>query len=436
MKEKKRILVVDDQKNNFELLALILDAEDYECIYAQGGVEALAAVEQSPPELLLVDVMMPGMDGFELTQRLKSDEKTANIPIILMTSLTDRDSRMRGFEVGAEEFISKPIDHVELLARIRSLLRIKTLLDQANANNALLEYEVKVRSDKLLANHAELLETHLKLKNTQQHLVQSEKMVALGQLAAGVAHEINNPIGYINSNLNSLDGYVNDLLSLLSAYEAVDDRLPMDDEVQQLMRLKEESDIEYIRSDIKELLLESQQGTNRVKTIVQDLKDFAHPGAVDWEWVNLHDGLNSTLNVVHNELKYKTEVIKEYAQLPNVQCLPSQLNQVWMNFMVNASHAISTKGKIYLRTGLEDDEHVWIEVEDTGSGIEADKLERIFEPFFTTKPIGKGTGLGLSIAFSIVEKHLGKIDIDSEVGRGTRLRVTIPITHQEETVSA
>lgn len=260
-----------------------------------------------------------------------------------------------------------------------------------------------------------------KLEAANSQLLQSEKMAAIGQLAAGVAHEINNPIGYVFSNLKTLDGYVHDLLKII---DAVDAATSLDD----VRQLKRSLEYDYIRGDVEALISESGDGIDRVKQIISALKDFSHIEEETFRLADLHRGLDSTLNVVNNELKYKAEVVKEYGELPEVDCISSQINQVVMNLLVNAAHAIEQFGRITLRTACAGD-WVWIEVEDTGKGIESKLLNRIFEPFFTTKPIGKGTGLGLALSYSIVQKHHGRIEVHSEVGKGSRFRVWLPV-HQ------
>ena len=271
-----------------------------------------------------------------------------------------------------------------------------------------------------------------KLQETQNQLLQSEKMASIGQLAAGVAHEINNPVGYIGSNISSLKKYLADIFQLITAYENAEANITDPATLEALEQLKEQLDIDYLKQDLRDLLAESEEGVERVKQIVRDLKDFSHVDEAEWQWADLHKGLDSTLNVVNNELKYKAEVIKEYGELPAVECLASQLNQVFMNLLVNAAHAIEERGVINIRTGVED-EWVWVEVADTGRGIDAESLKRIFDPFFTTKPVGTGTGLGLSLSYGIVNKHGGRIDVDSEPGKGTTFRLWLPIKQEPET---
>ncbi|MBU0752678.1 MAG: PAS domain-containing protein [Gammaproteobacteria bacterium] len=270
-----------------------------------------------------------------------------------------------------------------------------------------------------------------RLEEAHNQLLQSEKMASIGQLAAGVAHEINNPIGFVSANLGSLGKYVEQLFAVLAAYEAVRVQLPADSQaVADVAAAEKEADLAYLKEDIPALLKESLDGITRVRRIVQDLKDFSHVDSGEWQWADLHQGLDSTLNVVNNEIKYKAEVVKEYGDLPRVECLGSQINQVFMNLLVNAAHAIQERGVITVRTGSAGEE-VWVEVADTGSGIPPDNLKRIFDPFFTTKPIGKGTGLGLSLSYGIVQKHHGRIEVSSELGKGTTFRVTLPVHCQE-----
>ena len=284
------------------------------------------------------------------------------------------------------------------------------------------------------ALHREKEEQHVliaKLEEAHNQLLQSEKLASIGQLAAGVAHEINNPVGFINSNVGSLERYLKSLFVILDAYERAEAAAgPHGSECDEVKTLKEELDYAYLKEDVVSLIEETRDGVARVKKIVQDLKDFSHVDEAEWQWADLHKGLDSTLNVVNNEIKYKAEVVREYGELPPVECLPFQLNQVFMNLLVNAAHAIAERGTITVRTGRDGDE-VWVEVADTGSGIAPENLKRIFDPFFTTKPVGKGTGLGLSLSYGIVQKHHGRIEVRSEVGKGTAFRVALPLQQPE-----
>jgi signal transduction histidine kinase len=239
-------------------------------------------------------------------------------------------------------------------------------------------------------------------------------------------------VGYVFSNFGTLERYLDDLFRMLAAYEEAEPLLAATPAGARLATLRAEIELDYLKEDVRTLMAESCEGIKRVRKIVQDLKDFSHVDMrQEWEWVDLHKGIDSTLNIVNNEIKYKADVVKLYGTLPEVQCLPSELNQVFMNLLVNAAHAINKeRGTITVRSGTCGDE-VWVEVEDDGCGIERDNLKRVFDPFFTTKPVGKGTGLGLSLSYGIVKKHGGRLELDSEPGRGTRMRVALPVRRGE-----
>ncbi len=241
-------------------------------------------------------------------------------------------------------------------------------------------------------------------------------MASVGQLAAGVAHEINNPIGFVNSNLGSLQSRIEGLLKVIGAYEAADPAIAA---------AKKSADLDFLREDIVSLMSESRAGLARVAKIVSNLKDFSRVDNAKQQFVNLETGLNSTLEVVGNEIKSKAEVKKEYAGLPDIECMAAQINQVFANLLINAAQAIAGRGTITLRTGF-DEQEVWVEVEDTGKGIPPENMTRIFEPFFTTLPIGQGTGMGLSLAYSIARGHHGRIEVKSVVGQGSTFRLTLP----------
>ena len=294
--------------------------------------------------------------------------------------------------------------------------------------------ERKKIEDELRARQREVERAYQELEQAQTQLLQSEKMASVGQLAAGVAHEINNPVGFVNSNLGTLQNYVANLFQIIAAYEQLEGKLASD-ALQPLHDLKNKLDLPYLREDTRNLINESIDGLGRVKKIVQDLKEFSHVDSTEWQIADLHQGLDSTLNIAHNELKYKVTVVKEYGELPQVECIASQINQVFMNMLVNAAHAIEIRGTITIRSGASND-GVWIEIKDTGKGMSPEVMKRIFEPFFTTKPVGKGTGLGLSLTYGIMQKHHGRIDVQSEVGKGACFRINLPVRQPEKQVAA
>jgi len=251
-------------------------------------------------------------------------------------------------------------------------------------------------------------------------------MAFIGQLAAGVAHEINTPLGFVKSNVGSLHGYAATLMELVDAYRKATAGMEGVPALEALRGRLAEVEFDYLREDIPALLAETQDGILRVQRIVADLKDFSHLGSEQWAYADLHRGLDSTINILRNEIKHRAEVVREYGELPEVWCQPSQLNQVFLNLLANAAHAITGGGGITVRTRCDGDWAV-IEVSDTGCGIPPENRKRVFDAFFTTKPVGKGTGLGLSISYGIMRKHGGRIELDSRVGEGSTFRLVLPV---------
>ena len=359
--------------------------------------------------------------------------------------LIDADGKPVGAVETLQDFTERRIAEYKLIeskAEVENLYATRT--EQLREATQELEEDIARREQaeaKLTRQLAELSALHDELKQTQRQLVQSEKLASIGQLAAGVAHEINNPIGFVQSNLGSLERYFQQLMKLLEGYQEGEALLGANSDactgsiawLQQIREIRNDIELDYLKEDIPALLRESTEGIVRVKKIVADLKDFSRIDIKnEWEWADLRTGLDSTLNVVSNEIKYRADVVKDYGDLPQVRCLPSQLNQVFMNLLVNAAQATpeNTRGTITLRCGTES-AGVWVEIADTGAGIAAENLKRIFDPFFTTKPVGKGTGLGLSLAYGIVQKHGGLIDVMSEFGVGTTFRISLPIEPPE-----
>ena len=329
----------------------------------------------------------------------------------------------------AENALRRAHDNLEHVVEKRTaqLAEINAKLQHDIAQRQLAEAE-------LVRGNLELTKLNQQLSRAQQQLLQSEKLASIGQLAAGVAHEINNPIGYIFSNFRTLQTYLDELFAMLDAYQRAEPSLPAA-AAAPLRALRERIDLDFLRQDIPSLMSESGEGIVRVRHIVQDLKDFSRVDAnAQWVWADLHRGIDSTLNIVNNEVKYKADVVKEYGELPDIECLPLQINQVVMNLVVNAAHAIGAeRGRITVRTGRDGDDHVWLEVGDDGGGIAPEALSRIFDPFFTTKAIGQGTGLGLSLAYGIIQKHGGTIAVDTALGQGTRFRVRLPVRQHAAT---
>lgn len=282
-------------------------------------------------------------------------------------------------------------------------------------------------SVRLEQEHAELKALNEKLSMAQSQLLQSEKMAAIGQLAAGVAHEINNPIGFISSNMQTMQDYGARLLKLVAFYEKIVGKIGTDNTRAIQQDMQQRLQFDFVRQDLPELLSESVEGIERVAAIVKNLKSFSHVDNADWQYTSLVDGLENTLKIAANQLKYKVEIHREYEDsLPDVYCQPMQINQVFLNLLVNAAQAMAHGGHLYLKVWLQE-QQVCLEFRDTGSGIAPEHMKRLFEPFFTTKPVGSGTGLGLSLSYSIIKKHQGDILVQSELGVGSRFTLVLPV---------
>ncbi|ORL64999.1 ATP-binding protein [Pseudomonas putida] len=414
----------------------------FELDSAYGGEEGLgkltlAAQQQRPYALAFVDMRMPdGWDGAKTIEHLwQADPK---LQVVVCTAYSDYswDDLLDRLQAHDRLLIlKKPFDNIEVQQMANTLLTKWEMTERASLQMHRLEQLVEQRTLQF-RQASEALQSEIdERKQLESQLVQSEKLASLGQLAAGVAHEINNPIGFISSNLGTLDSYFQQLSSMLDAYRAAETALGNGDTAQHLRQLREQIDLHFLLEDVPLLIRESKEGIGRVSQIVKDLKDFSRVDSQQqWQWANLQQGIESTLNIVASELKYKADLVKEYQPLPDIECLPSQINQVVMNLVVNAAQAMGPeRGTITLRTGHQGDS-VWIEVADTGAGIEPQVLPKIFDPFFTTKPVGQGTGLGLSLSYGIVKKHGGDISVNSTVGAGTTFRVQLPLRQSRPAV--
>ncbi|GID06166.1 ATP-binding protein [Pseudomonas sp. 008] len=414
----------------------------FELDSAYGGQEGLgklvqALQEDRPYALAFVDMRMPeGWDGAQTIEHLWQEDP--NLQVVVCTAYSDYSWDELLERLHAHDrllILKKPFDNIEVQQMANTLLTKWDMTERASIQMSHLEHLVDQRTAQFKQASEALQREIDERKQLESQLVQSEKLASLGQLAAGVAHEINNPIGFISSNLGALDGYFKQLQTMLDAYREAEAVITSGEVLERLGQLREKVELEFLREDIPLLIKESKDGINRVGQIVKDLKDFSRVDSnQEWQWTNLQQGIESTLNIVANELKYKADVVKEYQTLPDIECLPSQINQVIMNLIVNASQAMGPeRGTITLRTGLEG-ETVSIEVADTGSGIEPECLQKIFDPFYTTKPVGQGTGLGLSLSYGIVKKHRGDISVRSEVGVGTTFRVELPVRQSKVAV--
>ncbi|MBD2300001.1 response regulator [Nostoc sp. FACHB-190] len=422
------ILLVDDNPNNLKVLSEAIKGCGWKALMATDGESAIEQTEYAHPDLILLDVMMPGLDGFETCRRLKANNITQNIPVIFMTALSDATDKVKGLEIGAVDYITKPFQQEEVIARLKLHLKISHL-------TRTLEQRVQERT-------AELTHSLQQLQQTQLQLIQSEKMSTLGQLVAGIGHEINNPIGFISGNCSYIEQYVNDLFRLVDLQQQ---KLPESDpEVEELI---EEIDLEYLYEDLPKLLLSMHQGIERLKDISLSLRTFARADIASKVKFQIHEGLDSTIMLLKHRLKDqgdrpKIEVVTQYSELPPITCYPGQLNQVFMNIIANAIDAFddlhqnavkqeiaACQYTIKITTSVdEQQETVTICMEDNALGMPPEVQARIFEPSFTTKPVGKGTGLGLAISYQIiVDKHHGNIHCLSTAGQGTKFVITLPI---------
>lgn len=423
------ILVVDDTPANLAILSEALNDADFEVAIATDGELAISQAKLSLPSLILLDVMMPGMDGFETCRRLKGSKVTKNIPIIFMTALSDSIDKVKGLSLGAVDYVTKPFQEAELIARVRTQLKLYHLTEH-------LEHQVAERT-------AEVEQALQQLQLSQVQLVQSEKMAALGKLVAGVAHEINNPLNFIHANLNHMEEYTQIFLTFIELYQKNYPN-PVDD----IQEQAEDVNLSFIRSDVIKILASMKIGTKRIREIVLSLRNFSRIDEAEFKAVDIHEGIESTLIVLQHRFKVQPkgpeiQLIREYDKLPLVECYSGLLNQVFMNILANAIDSLEEANakladqqiqdrpnKIIIRTSIIDTESVQIMVIDNGCGIPENIRPYIFDPFFTTKPVGKGTGMGLSISYQIItEKHKGQLKCFSEVGQETKFVIQIPI-HQ------
>lgn len=426
MTASNSILIVDDTPNNIKILLDVLNKVGFDVSVAKSGEIALEKLPFIQPDLILLDVMMPGIDGFETCRCLKADENTKNIPVIFMTALSDSVNKLAGLRMGAVDYITKPIEIEEVLARINIQLKLK------NTQKSLIN-EIEERRQ----TEAKLKEALLDLRHTQTQLVQAEKMSSLGRLVAGIAHEINNPISFIYGNLRHTHQYAQELIELLQLYQR---KFPTSDS--EIQAKSEEADLEFILNDFPKLLASMKVGIERIREIVLSLRVFSRLDEAGLKEVDIHQGLDSTLTLLEHRLKANSqasniEVIKDYGNLPLVECYAGQLNQVFMNTLNNAIDALLEEPQkqaiptIRISTRVTDDQHISIRIKDNGAGITADIIQQIFDPFFTTKPVGVGTGMGLAISYQIVvERHQGILECRSRPGEGTEFLIQIPLNQK------
>jgi signal transduction histidine kinase len=423
------ILVIDDNPTNLRIAVNSLEDHGFNVLIARDGESGIKRVKYAHPNLVLLDVLMPGINGFETCYQLKASSETRNIPVIFMTALSNPEDKIKGFEVGAVDYVTKPIQVEELMARVNLHLNLYIL-------NQKLEQRVQERT-------AELSQALEELNQSQLKLVQSEKMSALGQLMAGINHEINNPVGFVSGNLVHVKEYLKDLTDHLQLYQKY-----FPNPGQEIQQNAEEIELDYLLEDLPEMLSSMQIGINRIREISSSMRIFSRADTDKKVSFDLHEGIDSTLLILKHRLKSKdnrpkVKVIKQYGNLPQMIGFPGQLNQVFMNIIANAIDVFDEMGEsmtstemnkhdcqINIKTQLSTDKKkVVIQIEDNGQGIPENVKSKIFDNLFTTKPVGKGTGLGLSLSRQIIEeKHGGQIQCESHFGRGTQFIIVLPIS--------
>lgn len=405
------VLIVDDEEMVRNLFANYL-SECYSCETAADTEQALAHLAETPFALVISDVNMPGLSGVELLRIVKERYPDT---VVVMVSGVDRTQRVLDtVRLGAFDYLLKPCD-MDVL---------QLCVERALEHHALLRTARYYKQD-LERRNAELARQKTELERLQAQIVHSEKMASLGQLAAGIAHELNNPAGFIYGNMEGLRICAAELESLLGFYETA--ALPPH-LAAQADRIKEEIDYESTLADMRSIITDCHSGAERICNVVENLRIFSRLDEAEFKKVDIHEGIDSTIRLLSRY--YTSDYItlrRDYGDLPLVDCYAGQLNQMWMNLLSNAAQAIGSEGGEVSVTTRMEDEMVCVLISDTGGGIAPEHLNQIFNPFFTTKPVGEGTGLGLSITYGIVERHRGEISVKSRPGEGTTFKITLPV---------
>jgi signal transduction histidine kinase len=409
----ERIMIVEDERIIADDIQITLEDLGYTVpCAAASGKDAIDKAEKHRPDLVLMDIVLQGeMDGIDAAKQIYS---RFDIPIIYLTAYADESVLERAKKTAPFGYIIKPFEDRELHSGIETALFKHKMERELKQKNVRLEQSIK------------------ELKSTQQQLIQAEKMASLGQLATSVAHEINNPLGYISNNFDIILRYSTRLRKFIKKCEDCKPIFEKGTDVQRMafleetQELRKEIKLDVILDDIEDVIEESNTGIERIKNIVSSLNVFAH---IDGKPIpaNLNNIIEDILVVVSSDIKYKAKLIKKYGDIPEVMCYPQQLGQVFITLLTNAAYAIEGRGIINIKT-YKAEKNVCVEIKDTGKGIPEELQEKIFEPFFTTKEPGKGTGLGLTVAYNVIEKHCGKIKVSSKVGEGTTFTIVLP-TH-------
>ena len=430
------ILVVDDNPTNLKVLCGAIAASGWEILVATDGESAIEQAEYAHPDLILLDIMMPGIDGFETCQRLKANPETNDIPILFMTALSDTVDKVRGLSIGAVDYITKPFQTEEVLARVTVHLKLRYLTKKLEFQNQELELRVQQRT-------AELADTLANLKESQLQTIKNEKMSIIGELVSGIAHEINNPLGFMTGNLELMNDYISDFNEHFELYKQY---YPEPNE--HIVNHAKQIDLEQTIEDINDFQSSMKIGLERICKISNSLRTFGNLDIFRKEHLDIHECIDSTCIILNhkiksNKLRKEIQVIKKYEQLPFIECYPGEINQVFMNIITNAIEAFEEcdknannlledlkENRLILSTGYNEEmTHVTISIKDNAGGIKPDIESKIFEHFFTTKSIEGNIGLGLSISQEVVhKKHKGILKCISLWGEGTEFIIELPIT--------
>ncbi len=400
---RMKVLVAEDSSVMRMLLIAQLRGWDLDVVSAVDGAEAWELFKEHEFSLVLTDWIMPNVDGLELIRRIRNYTLPHYVYVILLTAKTDTEDLVHAMDAGADDFLVKPCDTQELRVRLREGTRILKL-------------------------ESTLAEQNLAIRDAQAALVQSERLASVGQLAAGMAHEINNPIAFVSNNLAVLRRDVDSLMQIISAYrECRDDLSRVDaDAIARIDRLEQEHDLPWIMENTLPMFQSSKDGLKRVRDIVSNLRDFARLDEAVQDKILIGDTIRSTLAILNHVIdEAQVSVVLNDPDKPPIVCRPASLNQVFHNVLTNAIQACQPGDKITINVG-QTDESVLVDICDTGAGMDESVLARIFEPFFTTRPIGQGTGLGLALCFGIVRDHGGEISATSQLGEGTTIYIRLP----------
>lgn len=413
------LLYVEDEEFTRKMFATFLQRLVGVLIVAKNGAEGVAAYREFTPDIVMTDINMPIMDGLTMVREIRTIDTGAQVPILFLTAHEEVSFLKSSITLGTTEYLVKPVNTGKLVEALRMCARQ-------------LHDEKMRREDKeQMVTFNEQLEKRVaeevgKNREKDTMLLQQDKLASIGQLAAGVAHEINNPVGFIMSNLGTLKKYVENLEQYTSLLQGLVSTEGTFEAQHVVNEMSQKLNIEHIREDIENLIAESLEGTERIKQIVLDLKDFVRADEDRLKETDLNQCVRSTANIVRSEIKYVADLSLHLNRIPMIICNSQQINQVIANLLVNAAHAITGNGSITVTT-LDENDRVTLSVTDTGCGIPPEIIDRIFDPFFTTKEVGHGTGLGLNISSTIVKKHGGTIRVESEIGTGTTFTVTLPV---------